>query len=92
MRFRRYNKTVFLTQICPIESWSPRSADMPTITGETILIAPVPGPNRTYPELTVYRNCGTAWDRILLVSICTWELTLHHSCPNPSLREISQEC
>jgi hypothetical protein len=41
-----------------------------------------------------HRNCRTGRDRILLVSICTLELTLYHNYLHPNLTEkeqVSQE-
>ena len=78
----------------PGKSWSPRSADTPEIIGETTTSAQIPGPRGTLPEPSGHRNPGAAWDRILLVSFCTLELTLCHSSPyqNPAGRElVSQE-
>jgi hypothetical protein len=59
-------------------------------TGKTTTSVQIPGPTGTYPEPSGHRNQGTARNRILLVSICTLELTLCHSSPypNPSRREL----
>jgi hypothetical protein len=63
-------------------------------TGKTTTSLQIPGPRGTLTESSGYRNQGSAWDRILLISVCTPELTLYHSSPYPSssLKElISQE-
>jgi hypothetical protein len=49
----------------------------------------------TWPETSVQRNQGAAWERIFLVSICMGELNLCHTGPYPNndQRElVSQEC
>jgi hypothetical protein len=63
------------------ESWSPKIADTPESTGETITSTQIPGPRGTHPEPSGQRNKGTARDRILPVSVFTPELTLCHSPP-----------
>jgi hypothetical protein len=44
--------------------------------GKTTTSAQIPGPREIHPEISGHKNQGTAGDRILLVSICTLELTL----------------
>jgi hypothetical protein len=86
--------TVLHTQIPSEESWSPRSANMPVSTDKTNTSAQIPCTRWTFPEPSGHRNQGTSRDRILLVSVCTPELTLCHSTPYPnsSSRElVSQE-
>ena len=63
------------------ESWSPSSAYTPGSTGETTTSAQFPGPRGTCLEPSGHKNQGTARDRILLVFVCTLELTLCHSSP-----------
>jgi hypothetical protein len=50
-------------------------------TGKTTTSLQIPGTRGTLPESSGYRNQGSAGDRILLVSVCTPELTLYHSSP-----------
>jgi hypothetical protein len=78
----------------PGETWSPRSAYTPVSTGKIITSLQIHGPRRTLTEPPGHRNQGSAENRILLVSVCTPELTLYHSSPYPnsSRRElVSQE-
>lgn len=49
----------------------------------------------THPELSGHRNQGADWNKILLVSLCTLELTLCHNSfyPNSNWRKLgTQEC
>jgi hypothetical protein len=82
------------TQILPGESWSPRSAYTPENTGKTTTSLQIHDPRETLPEPSGHRTQGSAGDRILLVSVCTSELTPDHSSLhlNSSRRElVSQE-
>jgi hypothetical protein len=48
----------------------------------------------THPEISGHSNQGTARDRILLVSVCTLELTLYYKSPYPNSSQqelVSQE-
>ena len=86
--------TVLHTQIPSEESWSPRSANMPVSTDKTNTSAQIPCTRWTFPEPSGHRNQGTSRDRILLVSVCTPELTLCHSTPYPNSSQrdlVSQE-
>jgi hypothetical protein len=78
------------TQIPPGDSWSLRSAYIPVSTDKTTTSLQIPGPTGILTEPSGQRNQGLARDRILLVSICTPQLTLYHSSPSPnfSLREL----
>jgi hypothetical protein len=69
------------TQIPPGENWSPRSAYIPANTGKTTISLQIPSPRGTLPEPSGHRKQGLAGDRILLVSLCTPELTLYQSSP-----------
>ena len=71
---RKSGATVPHIQIPAGESWSPRNVDTPVSSGKTISSDQISGPRGTHPVPLGHRNQGTAWDRILLVSICTLEL------------------
>jgi hypothetical protein len=64
-------------QMPPGESWSVRSIYTPVSTGKTTASHQIPGKRGTLPEPSGHRNQGSAGDRILLVYVCTPELTLH---------------
>ena len=65
---------------------------VPLSIGKTTTSAQIPGPRGTHPEPSGHRNQGTARDRILLVSICTLELTLCHSSPYPNSSQRELVC
>jgi hypothetical protein len=67
------------TQIPLGERRSPMRAYTPTSTGKTTTSLQIPGPRATLTESSGHRNQGSARNMILLVSICTPELTLYHS-------------
>jgi hypothetical protein len=68
----------------------PRRAYTFASTGKTTTSLQIPVPRGNLPELSGYRNQDSARGRILLVSVCTPELTLYHSSPyiNSSLTEL----
>ena len=51
---------------------------------KTITSVQIPGPREAHPEQSGHRNQGTAGDRIILVSVCTTDLTLCQSSPYPN--------
>jgi hypothetical protein len=56
-------------------------------TNETTTSAQIPGLKETHPEPSGHRNQGRPRDMILLVSICTLDLTLCHSYPYPNFSQ-----
>jgi hypothetical protein len=76
LHYIRYFMTAFHTQIPPGESWSPRSADTPEITGKTPTSAKILGQRGICLKPSGLRNQGIATDSILLFSVCSPELTL----------------
>jgi hypothetical protein len=76
------------------KSYSSRSANTPVSTDKTITSAQIPAPRGTLTESSGQRNQGTAWDRVLLISVCTSKLTMCHSSPYPNYSQkelVSQE-
>ena len=77
--------TAIHTQIWPWESWSPRNAYTSVSTGKITTSVQTHRLRGTLPEPSRHRSQGTARDKIVLVSVCTLELTLCHSSPYPIL-------
>ena len=66
----------------PMKIWFPMSAYRPMSTGKATTSLQIPGPRGTLPEPSGHRNQGSSGHRILLVSVCTPEMSLYHRSPH----------